>query len=525
MKSYFILVLFLFLWSPVYAQSIDWTTLNSSNMSLEFSLQEEIKQHISPQVYINTPYSIDISSVTEKLQNTFPNHTFTLEWNLKSASSQSGSIFERSFWEKWSKELELIILETSLETQDETSISQEMSRLLFRGVYEILVYEKSFFLVYSDEVRPEDIKSYIDFSKQDGVFISAFWPLDKTDIENSSIMNTFHQYKQTLWEKSNYITLWGSRDFIFDIVSNLNADISKSSNTESISIIWLSAFNLQILQKYLSNFLSNKPWIEQMILLSESSKYHILKQNQFWELTQELQNNQQDFTNVSLDANQINTLYFISQFVNHLSNTWYSNNSIYIFLLIPFILTWIIFSRHFIWLAPIWIVIPLFTTLLFFKLWILSTLILIWVFLIINYLLSFFIDRYNLHYTPKMAFLISINIVLFILMINIAYTSGWISLNISDILYLIIWIILCEKIINILTSKDILEYKEWFFNTVLIAIILYGIFNIGTIKVFLLSYPELILILIPINFAIGKFSWLRVTEYFRFKEVIKSIEE
>jgi hypothetical protein len=33
------------------------------------------------------------------------------------------------------------------------------------------------------------------------------------------------------------------------------------------------------------------------------------------------------------------------------------------------------------------------------------------------------------------------------------------------------------------------------------------------------------LLLIPLNFIVWKFTWLRVTEYFRFREVIKSIEE
>jgi hypothetical protein len=35
----------------------------------------------------------------------------------------------------------------------------------------------------------------------------------------------------------------------------------------------------------------------------------------------------------------------------------------------------------------------------------------------------------------------------------------------------------------------------------------------------------MILGLIPLNFLIGKFTGLRVTEYFRFREVIKTVEE
>jgi hypothetical protein len=51
------------------------------------------------------------------------------------------------------------------------------------------------------------------------------------------------------------------------------------------------------------------------------------------------------------------------------------------------------------------------------------------------------------------------------------------------------------------------------------------IFSIPIIKTIILTYPELLILIIPISFLIWRFTWLRVTEYFRFKELIKSIEE
>jgi hypothetical protein len=39
----------------------------------------------------------------------------------------------------------------------------------------------------------------------------------------------------------------------------------------------MSSFNIDILQKYLQNFTSNKTWIHNSILIDESSKYEILK--------------------------------------------------------------------------------------------------------------------------------------------------------------------------------------------------------------------------------------------------------
>jgi len=283
---------------------------------------------------------------------------------------------------------------------------------------------------------------------------------------------------------------------------------------------------MNILWNYLKNFLANKSWINKIFLINESSKYLLLKQNLIWDLEKELNKNKHDFINVNLTKNNdVNNIFFISKFINNLSNLWYSTNSIYIFLIIPIILTFIIFFKHFIWLSPIWIAIPLFVTLLFFKLWLFTALFLIIFYVSLNLFLSIIANRYNLLYSPKIVFLISINIIIFILLFNIGYSFWIVWLNASDILYFIIFIILSEKMINIIISKDLLEYKESFFYTMLISIICFWILSIDYVKVFILSYPEIILILIPINFLIWRFTWLRITEYFRFREVINSIEE
>jgi len=41
----------------------------------------------------------------------------------------------------------------------------------------------------------------------------------------------------------------------------------------------------------------------------------------------------------------------------------------------------------------------------------------------------------------------------------------------------------------------------------------------------MLSYPEIILLLIVVNFLLGKWTGLRLFEYIRFREVMKHTEE
>jgi hypothetical protein len=143
---------------------------------------------------------------------------------------------------------------------------------------------------------------------------------------------------------------------------------------------------------------------------------------------------------------------------------------------------------------------------MFFKIGYLTTLGLIFIYIVINLILSIIIDRYNLLYTPKISFLLTLNIVLLILILNILYSFNIIPIDLNDILYFVVFIVISEKLINILVSKDLSEYKSAFFYTILISSICFAILNLSAIKLLILSYPELILLLIPTIFLMGRFT-------------------
>lgn len=504
--------------------TIEQETAENINYSLD--LETEIQKDIKDSVSINTLYKIDLSNLYKNLKILSPEKEYEFFWELKWASSQTGMIYERTFKEKWEKELNLTINEFSKVTLEDDK-TQIQSKIIFSKAINILVFEKSFFLIYSDEIFESDIQNYINFSKTDGIYISKIGPLSKTDIEVNSILTSILKYQNDSWLKSDFITIWGSRDFIFNIMSKISGEIQKNEEYKNarFNILSISAYNINILESYLKNFLANKPWLNKLVLINEESKYNVLKYNLIDELIQDLYDNKYTYINVNLAESQVNNFFFISKFINNLSNLWYTTRSIYLFLIIPIILTVIIFFKHFVWISPIWLVIPLFITLLFFKIWLIAGLVFLFLYIALNLLLSLLVSRFNLLYAPKMAFLLNINIVFFILMFNIAQSLHLAVINLSDIIFFIIFIIMSEKMITIIISKDLLEYKEAFVFTILISVLCFIILDFNQVRILTLAYPEILLALIPINFLIGRFSWLRITEYFRFKEIIKSIEE
>jgi len=538
MKILLIIIWFFLFLQNTFATEIDY----------KLDLESEISKEIPLQTSSNIDYKIDLSKLEEKLKILYP-WEYIFNFDLIWIKSITWTIFERKFKDIWEKKIKLKIthkyiqeklipIETLSGSTDSWSINNEESnswfiikeenieKIIFEKEYTIFIYNKSIPLIYSRDLKEEqEFKNYINIAKQDWIFIYEIWPLTKTDIELTSILWLLKEYEKTKWLNWDYIIIWWWKDFIFDILSKINREIQAQENKLSYNIVSISNYNLDILSNLLNNFLANKKWIWKMILLNESAKYIILKKIQINELINELRENSHIFKDINANQNSISEFMFMSKFINNLSNLWYSTNNIYIFLVIPIIMTFIIFFKHFIWLSPIWIVVPLFLSLIFFKLgFLISILFLIW-YIILNLFLSIIINKFNMLYSPKIVFLMSINILFFIWFINMLYFYELISLDISDILYFIIFVIISEKLIVILTSKEITEYIKPFISTITIAIFSFLILNINAIKTFILAYPETIIFLVLINFLIWKYSWLRVTEYFRFKEIIKSVEE
>lgn len=458
-------------------------------------------------------FKIDISNIVKDLEEEYSNKIY-IEWDTRGASTKTWNIYEKSFEEAWEKIINLNIYDIS-NNERELIVSQNL---------EVFVYKQSISLIIDSSIKPENIEDFIGLAKESFVYVYNK-VLDKKEIENENILNLIKKYQMLSSNDLDYIWVWWDKEFIFDILSKLNKDILDSDYDKKINLSLISTFNIKVLENYLNNFLAKKIWINKAILFEDISKWQLIKEPQnIDKLEQEMSKNEYNYINLNTKW-EINRFMFISNFVNILSSKWFSTQSIYLIILIPFLLVWISIFKHFIWLSTIWIIIPISLTIMFFKVWAYISILMILIILFINLIVSKIINKYTLLYTPKVSFLAIINIITIIITINILDNYSAISTSISDIIFIILFLIISERLISIIVSKEFREYKSNFLNTILFSIISFLFFNINIIKVFLLAYPEVIILLIPFSFLLWRFTWLRITEYFRFKEVIKNIEE
>lgn len=486
------------------------------SLSFHLSIAQEVEStwalnniEYTQNVMVWETWSINLDSLSEQLSSEYASNIL-FEWSTTWEATVTWTSYEKSFDTFGKKSINLNIYKTW----------RNVKELVLNKEFSFFVYKESIALIFEDELW-EKINEYIIKANEAWVFVYSIWTLNIKDIEKYNFLEKINQYKNILPSPSDYLVIWWSKDFLFDTISKINSKIS----SEQLNLVLVSSFNINILESYFGNFIANKSWIKTILLLDEWSKFEVIRTpNSIENLEVQINKNWYDYVNLS-DSEEISQFLFISKFINILSNKWFSTNNIYLILIIPFLLVWVSFFKHFIWLTPTWTLIPVIITLLLFKLWLIATLIILLVFLSVNLVLSRLISSSKLHYTPKATLLTIINIVVLIIVLNYMIIEEFIQVNINDIMFIIFFILISDKLISVIVSKEFGEYKETLVITLLYSIISYLFLSINLIQTFILAYPEMILLLIPINYLIGKFTWLRATEYFRFREVIKSIEE
>ena len=172
-----------------------------------------------------------------------------------------------------------------------------------------------------------------------------------------------------------------------------------------------------------------------------------------------------------------------------------------------------------------WNILPIFIGVLMIKSWLLFTTLLIIFLFFTNVGISKIISKYNLLYTPKISMITIINIMVFAIAFLLLSKYSPINIHMHNVLYAILFFMVAEKAITIIISKELREYSQWAVGTLMVALICFMLFHIDGVRVFLMAFPETLILLIPFNFFLGRFTGLRITEYIRFREVIKNVEE
>lgn len=214
---------------------------------------------------------------------------------------------------------------------------------------------------------------------------------------------------------------------------------------------------------------------------------------------------------------------FMSFGINYLVNRGVSVSSLVLILMLPIIATIIAFARQVIGIKAFGLLTPAMTCVSFLVMGLRYGLIVFLTILIGGTITRFILRRLHLLYLPRMALVLtSVSLTLLLLLgLGAASASERSSIISFSIFPALILTLLAEDFIAAQFKsgpRTALTVTVW---TLLLATLCYFIVSSEIFRTLILSYPEIILLTIPINIILGRWSGLRLTEYFRFRELLR----
>ncbi len=132
----------------------------------------------------------------------------------------------------------------------------------------------------------------------------------------------------------------------------------------------------------------------------------------------------------------------------------------------------------------------------------------------------YMLRRFRLLYLPRVAITISIVAFAILLILIVGAHFKRTGLASVSIFPLLIMITLAEKFVATQIEKGSRAATFLAGETLLISLLGYALIRWEAFMILILNHPWLILLTFIINFTLGKWSGLRITEYIRFRKII-----
>lgn len=295
------------------------------------------------------------------------------------------------------------------------------------------------------------------------------------------------------------IDLSNKKTFIF---TNNSYILSKKLLFNYINLLKLNIFTSDT--NSLLNFLN--------YLSSWKSATELIEKSMYW------------ITKISFD-NKKNSLLLLTNITNNLIINWFSINILGILFSLCLVFTFWNFVKHVVWISVFSLYYPIFFALCVYLFDIKFILVLFFSALIWFNILNLIYKKIHFLSNSKISIYIVFYVILaitFLWILNLKWYLIFDNLKTNFVIFPFIIIPMAVyKIYNIekkiFTFWFILYNLEFFF----ISLLSYFILKNSFIQSLLLSYTELLIIILLLNILIWKFTWLQLLEYFRFLPLLK----
>ncbi len=211
--------------------------------------------------------------------------------------------------------------------------------------------------------------------------------------------------------------------------------------------------------------------------------------------------------------------------IQHIINQGVPQETVAYILILPVVATIIVFARQIIGVKGFGIYTPLIIAFAFLATGLEYGLLFFLVILFVGTLTRLMVKKTRLLYLPRIAIVLTVVVMAIFALFTLGAYTGQMGLVIAPIIAVLIMITLVEKFVAAQIERGARSAILLTIETLVLSLVCYFTISWTWLQNLVLYYGLwIILATALINILLGKWTGLRLAEYFRFREVIKHIE-
>jgi hypothetical protein len=301
------------------------------------------------------------------------------------------------------------------------------------------------------------------------------------------------------------------------------SDPSRTAGIDNQTIIMITDRSLKTLSRTVRGpFSVLKP--DQILITRKEAINPLIAAGNIESFLEDIEQRDIDFLVVDESTTQIRPWNLMSSLVNYMLTHGVSSQIVILLLLLPVIAMIIAFLKQVIGITTFGLYTPSVVALSFLALgWQIGLFFILFI-LITGYLTRELLKRWRLLYIPRVAIVLTVVSITLLILLGIGASLD-ITFGRDTIFILLIMSTLAESFLTLKAEEGFIGATIGIGETILAALICVLIVSRPFLQSFLLAYPEVILLTIVVDAALGKWTGLRLVEYFRFKEVLSHLQE
>ncbi|MEQ1849115.1 MAG: 7TM domain-containing protein [Candidatus Peribacteraceae bacterium] len=389
----------------------------------------------------------------------------------------------------------------------------------------VMVYKRKIVLLADSTVSAKDIAEVQTQATENGVFLRVVRSVARSSsLSGEDTLTRSIDEESQLTQGAESIVLWT------DGIVGLQALMRSLSGTpdalpaiQNQTLVLLTRHSLSTIARSTQGALSIlNP--QELIITREDAMYPLLLADDIKGFKEALVTNDIEERSLTAGSFAARPWNVLSMLVNYLLSSGVTAQTIILLLVLPVIATIFTFLKQVIGITSFGLYTPSVITLSFLVLgWWTALLFLIFI-LTMGSLTRIFMQQWRLLYIPKVA--ITITVVSFTLLLLLAMgTASGIPFSRDTVFILLILSTLSENFYSLKSEAGWRSAIIGVSQTLIGAIMCVLFIEWQGMGALLLAYPELILLTIIINILLGRWTGLRLVEYFRFKELFLHLQE